>query len=183
VSSLRITPLDIRQQEFKKCMRGLDPHEVQAFLEMVADELELLVKENANLTQRLREVEERVEDYRKLEKTLQDTLTSAHKVTEELRIGAEKEAKLRIREAELKADTIVKESKASLTNLHAQITSLRSQKRAVIARFRSLLLSQLRLLDQEEREGEQIELASPKRQEKDEQSLVSLVEEEMKDES
>jgi len=39
------------------------------------------------------------------------------------------------------------------------------------------------LLDQEEREGEQIELASPKRQEKDEQSLVSLVEEEMKDES
>jgi len=35
---MRITPLDIRKQEFRKSMRGLDGDEVYAFLTTVAEE-------------------------------------------------------------------------------------------------------------------------------------------------
>jgi len=184
VSSLRITPLDIRQQEFKKCLRGLDPHEVQAFLEMVADEMEVLTRENSNLFQKLKKTEEKAEEYRTLEKTLQDTLMSVKKATDQLKDNAEKDAKLKIREAETKADEIVKKSRSSVDELRSQLTNLQSEKRAFVARFRSLLLSQLRLLDQEERQQvEKIELASSEDHEKSEESLVSLVEDEMKDEA
>ncbi|MCK4350823.1 MAG: DivIVA domain-containing protein, partial [Candidatus Krumholzibacteria bacterium] len=34
---MRITPLDIRKQEFRKTMRGLDSDEVYAFLTTVAE--------------------------------------------------------------------------------------------------------------------------------------------------
>ena len=37
---MRITPLDIRKQEFRKAMRGLDAEEVYAFLSTVGDEYE-----------------------------------------------------------------------------------------------------------------------------------------------
>ena len=181
---LRITPLDIRQQEFKKCMRGFDPHEVQTFLEMVADEMELLTRENSDLFQELKEIEQKVEEYRKMEKTLQDTLASVNKATDQLKKGAEKEAEVKVREAEAKAAEIVRDATARLDRLHTQITGLQSEKRAFVARFRSLLLSQLRLLDQEERdEVENIELASAERGGKREDSLATLIEEEMKDET
>ena len=34
---MRVTPLDIRRQKFRKGMRGYDPGEVDAFLEMLAE--------------------------------------------------------------------------------------------------------------------------------------------------
>ncbi|NVM02542.1 MAG: DivIVA domain-containing protein, partial [Candidatus Helarchaeota archaeon] len=41
---MKLTPLDIKRQEFKKVMRGYDVIEVDAFLEMVADEYESLLR-------------------------------------------------------------------------------------------------------------------------------------------
>jgi DivIVA domain-containing protein len=46
---LRLTPLDIKKQEFKRSMRGYDPEEVNAFLEMVAEEFEALHREKNRL--------------------------------------------------------------------------------------------------------------------------------------
>ncbi|MFQ5630060.1 MAG: DivIVA domain-containing protein, partial [bacterium] len=42
---MKLTPLDIKKQEFKKNLRGYDPIEVDAFLEMVANEFESLLRE------------------------------------------------------------------------------------------------------------------------------------------
>jgi len=41
---MRITPLDIKKQEFQTRMRGFDRAEVISFLEMVSEEMEELVK-------------------------------------------------------------------------------------------------------------------------------------------
>lgn len=38
---MKISPLEIRQQEFTKKMRGFDPDEVQSFLESLADEVQI----------------------------------------------------------------------------------------------------------------------------------------------
>jgi len=42
---MKISPLDIRKQTFRKALRGLDEQEVGNFLEMVAEEVERLVQE------------------------------------------------------------------------------------------------------------------------------------------
>ena len=43
---MKITPIDIRQQQFGKSLRGLDPREVDSFLNLVSDELEAATRDN-----------------------------------------------------------------------------------------------------------------------------------------
>ncbi|MEK7385411.1 MAG: DivIVA domain-containing protein, partial [candidate division NC10 bacterium] len=51
---MRISPLDIRQQQFTvKMFRGFDTHEVDAFLDDVAEDYETVLKENALLKEQL----------------------------------------------------------------------------------------------------------------------------------
>ncbi len=40
---MKITPLDIRKQEFKAGFKGYDKNEVNVFLEMIAKEMEELI--------------------------------------------------------------------------------------------------------------------------------------------
>ena len=61
---MKITPLDIRKQTFKKQFRGIDAEEVQAFLEMIAEEFERLSSENIKLTERHRTLQTTVDRYR-----------------------------------------------------------------------------------------------------------------------
>lgn len=46
---MRITPLDIQQKQFPMKLRGFDVEEVYAFLEVIREEMEDLLRENANL--------------------------------------------------------------------------------------------------------------------------------------
>jgi len=144
---VKITPLDLRKQEFKKSMRGYDVHEVDAFLEMVAKEMEELLRENSVMTERLRELDDKIDDYRSMEKTLQGTLTSAQKTADDLRKNAEKEAELVLRNTKIKATHLVEEARAKMADLQAEVTALEEQKEVFIARFKSMIEIQQRLLD------------------------------------
>ena len=148
---MKLTPLDIRKQTFKKkTMGGVDPAEVQAFLEMVAGEAEELIRENTSLAERLEGLETKVDDYRRMEKTLQDTLLSAQKTSEELRKNAEQRGDLMIKEAQFKADQIIGEARARLMDLQRQIADLKNMRSGYLAKFRSLLDSHLEMLQYQE---------------------------------
>src|SRR2546427_232213 len=57
---MRISPLDIRQQQFTvKWLRGFDIHEVDAFLDDIAEDYEAVLKENAQLKEQVGTFEER----------------------------------------------------------------------------------------------------------------------------
>ena len=145
---MKVTPLDIRKQEFKTVFKGYDKHEVDIFLEMVAKEMEELIRENNTLIEQVRELDSKIEDYRRMEKTLQDTLMSAQKTTDELRRNAEKEAELIIKNAKMQADEIIQQAKQEVQSLMNQISSLKTQKDGFIAQMRGILQSQLRMLDE-----------------------------------
>lgn len=148
---MKLTPLDIRKQTFKKKgMGGYDPAEVQAFLETVAAELEELIRENTSLAERLQGLDGKIEDYRRMEKTLQDTLMSAQKTSDELRENAERRAELLLREAQFKADQIIGEARARLMDLQRQIADLKNLRTSYLAKFRSLLESHLDMLQFQE---------------------------------
>src|SRR3989442_1167752 len=57
---MRISPLDIRQQQFTvKLLRGFDTQEVDAFLDDVAEDYETVLKEKAQLREQVATFEER----------------------------------------------------------------------------------------------------------------------------
>ena len=89
---MKLTPLDIRHKEFKRGMRGYVDGEVDEFLDEVADEFERLFKENIELSERCEGLQEKIDQYRNLEETLQNTLVAAQRSAEELKANAQKES-------------------------------------------------------------------------------------------
>ena len=145
---MKVTPLDIRKQEFKKVLKGYDKHEVDIFLEMVAKEMEEFIRENNTLIEQVRELDSKIEDYKRMEKTLQDTLMSAQKTTDELRRNAEKESELIVKNAQMKAEDIINEAKKQVRSLYNQIAALKTQKEGFISQMKGFLYSQLRMLEE-----------------------------------
>lgn len=144
----KVTPLDIRKQTFKKAMRGYEPGEVKAFLEIVAKEFEELSRENSALVERLAGLDAQIEDYRKMEKALRETMLAAQQTTEGIKENARNESDLLLREAQHKAEGIVAEARHKAQTLQRDVATLEQQRNAFLAQFRSLVESQLNLLDE-----------------------------------
>ncbi len=146
-----ITPLEIRKQEFRKALRGYDPHEVKSFLEMVSTELENLLRENASLSERVKDLDGKIEDYRRMEKILQDTLTTTQRAADELKNGAKKEAETIIANARVEVQKYLKESQSDLARIKEETKMVEHQKLLMVSEFRGLLESYLKLLERLEK--------------------------------
>ncbi|MCC6549717.1 MAG: DivIVA domain-containing protein, partial [Ignavibacteriaceae bacterium] len=71
---MRTTPSNIRQQEFNKTLRGYDTEEVKGYLSGLAEELDEILTENERLRKQLDEAMHKLGEYRKMEKSLQETV-------------------------------------------------------------------------------------------------------------
>lgn len=144
---MKLTPLDIRKHDFKKSMRGYDPDEVDAFMSMVSDELELLVREKNQLNDETIKLRTQLKDYQDVEQSLRETLIKAQNTVEESRANSRREAEIIIHEAELQAEHILKEAKEQLRELGHEIEMLEMQKESFAKRLHHLLESQIELLE------------------------------------
>ena len=144
---MKITPLDIQQQQFKgKLIGGLDPEDVDAFLQTVAQQMEDLVRENSELKEQQRRAAQDLEEMAQRETQLRETMLAAQKITEEMKNNARKEATLIVSEAELKAERIVADAENSLNQLNGQIQELKRQRFQFETSLRSLLESHGKML-------------------------------------
>jgi len=143
---LKLTPLDIKKQEFKRIMRGFDTLEVETFLEMVANEYEALLNEKDQLKSEALILRTQVKDYQQVEQTLKETLMNAQESISRARVNTEKEAGLIIHEAELRAEKILDQARNKVEKIKNDITLLRVQKESFINRLRHLLESQIELI-------------------------------------
>ena len=148
---MNITPIDIQQQQFKgKMLGGLDPNDVDAFLQIVAAEMETLIRENTELKEQGRKVALQLEELSQREVTLRETMLAAQKISEEMKVNAQKEAKLIVSEAELKGERIVADAENRLLQLQNQIHDTRRQKSQFESNLKSLLEAHLKLLSLDE---------------------------------
>ena len=108
---MKVSPLSIKKQEFNKGMRGYDKEEVRAYLDKLADEFELLQKENETFKKQLDESSERLTEFRKIEKNLQNTLLKAQESSSRSLESTKKQASLIIKEAEIKASQILEKAR------------------------------------------------------------------------
>ena len=148
---MKITPLDIQQQQFKgKLFGGLDSEDVDAFLQTVSGELEDLIRENTDLKEQAHRVAADMEDMKQHEVTLRDTMLAAQKITEEMKANSQKEANLLISEAELKAENILADAEKTLAELKSQIQELRREKLQFETALKSILDTHYKLLSMDE---------------------------------
>lgn len=143
---MKVTPLDVRKQEFKKVMRGYDPVEVDTFLEMTAVEMEDLLRQQKESRDRVVELETQLKDYKQIEKTLQQTLLQAQEVTGKTFESARREADTIVREAEGRAATIIEGARRDLSRLTGEVAELTVRRESLAARLRVLLSAELDLL-------------------------------------
>lgn len=147
---MKITPLDIHQKVFKKAaFRGYDIDEVDEFLEKIGREFEILYTENQRLKERLNRAEEQMKDYIDMEKTLKETLIAAQKSSGELKLNAEKESELIIRESEISAEKLVESAKNEARMIMKEIAKLKQQKKLIKLDLKSLLDSYYEMLSLE----------------------------------
>lgn len=143
---MKLTPLDIKKQEFKKVMRGYDPVEVDTFMDMMANEFEDLLKQQKEMRDTVVELETQLKDYRQIEKTLQQTLLQAQEATGRTYESARREAELILKEAESKAAKIVEQANSDLARKSSEIMQLAARRESLIGRLRVLLSSELDLI-------------------------------------
>ncbi len=152
---MRITPLDIQQKQFSNKFRGFDMEEVDSFLELIREEMEELLRENANLREEAKRFEKQLKEYKNIETTLRDTLVSTQKIIEEHKNNAQKEAALIIKEAELRADETLKHAQEKVIKIHEDITDLKGVRRHFKEELSRLIQSHLSMMEfDNEREEE-----------------------------
>ncbi len=144
---MKLTPLDIKKQEFRKTLRGLDPMEVETFLEMVADEYEEILKDRNSLKEEVSRLKTQLQDYQQVEHTLKETLMNAQESIKRARANSEKEGQMIIREAELKAEEIVGKAFKELEKMKNELLIVKAQKDSYANKLKHLIQSQLELLE------------------------------------
>lgn len=143
---MKLTPLDIKKQEFKKGLRGYDSLEVDAFLEMISEEYEALIRERNHLSDEVLKLKTQLKDYQQVERTFKESLMKAQQTIDQSRENAHHEAELKIKEAELKAEKILESTKIQLSEMKNELLLVKAQKDSFAKRLRHLLESQLELI-------------------------------------
>lgn len=152
---MKLTPLDIRHAVFGSRFRGYDKKEVDLFLETLAQEFEVLTKGNMEFRERLVGLEETLEELKKKEGALTSTLLSAQKAMDDMKATAHKEGELIIKEAELRAEDLIRTASMQVSHLQRDIFDLKRQRDMFIEKLRGFIQGfekTLALEDKEERE-------------------------------
>jgi cell division initiation protein len=151
---MKVTPLEIRQQQFPLRFRGLDPAEVDKFLELVASEMEDLIKDNARLKESLAKREQEIQRLQHGDDELKKALLAIQQVRDDWVGRAEKQAEQLLMESEHKAKQMLQDAEKKLEAIEHDVQELNHQKHQLVAQIRHILEQHLRLLETFEDESE-----------------------------
>lgn len=136
---MKLTALEIKQQQFDKSLRGYDVGEVKAFLNVLSTEWEYMVAKNRELERDLNQLKDKLKHYEKVEHALHETLQTAKESADQRISTAKKEAKNRIEKAELDAENIVQGARQQRHQIRQNILALLARRDEVIRGMKSYL--------------------------------------------
>ncbi|MGI6576200.1 MAG: DivIVA domain-containing protein [bacterium] len=141
-----LTPLDIEKKEFKRALRGYSEDEVDDFLDLVIKDFEVLYRENIELKEQIQYLREQLEQYERLEETLKSTLVLAQQTAEEVKINAQREGELMLREAREKAAQIAAEAERSVQDIIDRRRQATQELRVFYSKVKALVDTQVKIL-------------------------------------
>lgn len=142
-AAFQITAGDVRAQEFGRGLLGYDRREVEEFKDRVADEVERLLRERFQLSERLGAAQEQLRAFQDRERAINDALVGAQELRGQLSAQAEREAELIRAEARQQGEQIVGQARHDEQLLHERLAAAERQFHAYVASFRALLERQL----------------------------------------
>ena len=141
------TPLDIENKKFaKQMMNGYSVEEVDNFLDELTADYEKLYKESNESKGKISELESSLVKYKNLETTLQNTLVMAQSTADEIKKVAKQESEQIIRDAQATAKNQLMELEQQISARTREFDELRKQFDVYKAKMESLLISQLELI-------------------------------------
>jgi len=142
-----ITPLEIENKRFsKKTLNGYDPEEVDEFLDDLTEDYEKLYKRSAEYQGEIDDLKEKLAHYEQIESTLQNTLVMAQSAAAEVKDAAQKQADMLISDAVNKSKEATLNIEQEKATKEKELNDLQRQFDVYKTKMESLLLSQLELL-------------------------------------
>ena len=142
-----LTPLDIENKKFsKQMMNGYSVEEVDDFLDDLTADYEKTYKQSSELKTRVDELEKSLLHYKTIEDTLQNTLMMAQSTAEEVKEVARQQAEQIIKEAEGNARKSVDDLGQEILIKKKELEDIKQQFEVYKAKMESLLISQLELI-------------------------------------
>ena len=145
--NVMITPLDIENKKFaKQMMNGYSVEEVDDFLDELTVDYSKNYKELTELRSKIDELNNSLAHYKSIESTLQSTLVMAQTTAEEVKNVAKQKADQIVDEAKSSAQKQVDELNSQVIMKQKELDDVKKQFDIYKAKMESLLISQLELI-------------------------------------
>src|SRR5437868_331322 len=152
---MRLSAIDVKKQEFKKSFKGYDVGEVEAYLDTIANQLEMLNRENEELKEKItalehdkNELNTEIQVYRDNEKTFQKAIVKSQDMSEEVLENAKKRAELIIKEAEILSSKTKVTAQEEFMSLRQELEDLRNKNEAIIDDIKNYLSEKLNSIEE-----------------------------------
>ena len=153
---MNLTPLDIQKQTFARALKGYNVDEVRAYLQLMAEEIERLVRDLDRASRENAMLREELDEHNARERILKDTLLSAQKVSEDVKANANKEAELIVKDAELLSERLTAQAMSRLADLERTIQDLKMERKMARNKLQTTIdtIQQMLMLDVEQEANE-----------------------------
>lgn len=157
-----ISAIEIQNKQFRVKFRGFDIHEVDTFLEEMAEAFESMQAQIKLLENEIKQLEKRNKDFKEREETLKSTLIHSQKIMEQMKENARKSSDMIIADAEIKAEKILNNAHNRLSQLHEDIAELKRQRMQIEIQISSILESHTKLFEMSKAERDEKDEADAK---------------------
>jgi len=144
-----LTPVEIQNRVFKSGGLGYDKKDVDAFMKEIIDSYELIYREKMELADKVNVLNDALQNYKTIEKTMQKALMLAQKTAEETQETALRNAHAIEKEAMTKSEIIVSDAQRELERIHQKTVQLCQQYEKYKLQFKNLAAAQIELLETE----------------------------------
>ncbi len=153
---MNLTPLDIQRQTFSRALKGYNTDEIRAYLQLIAEEIERLIRDVDRLSRENAMLREDLDEHNARERILKDTLLSAQKVSEDVKANAQKEAELIVKDAELLSERLTSQAMSRVAELERTIQDLKIERKGARNKLQGTIdtIQHLLMLDAEQEANE-----------------------------
>lgn len=144
-------------EKFKRALRGYDPDEVNRFLDQIIKQVEEMIEEIKERDVKIIELEnavqenirlkDKVEQYERMEGTLNKALLMAQKTSEQIKLSAHQESTILLEEAKQNASRIVNEALLRAEKTELEVNMLKRNVNIFKRRLRDIIETQLEIVD------------------------------------
>lgn len=142
-----ITPIEIQKTTFKTAAHGYSKSQVDEFKDIVLKDYETLYRQTLDLNDKIAAMQDRIQYYSSMEKSLHKALVLAEKSAEETKRAAELNAQAIEKEARAHAQVIVGNAKQQLNYLHDATLDLLQQYETYKAQIVACSKAQIQLMN------------------------------------